>query len=469
MSTGLAILPILALLGIVFLVDFGGGDDDTDTPEEPEAPEGDFNYLQFGPQDDDATGTQDADAMYLDEGDDLAKGGEGDDKIFLGDGQDATAELTAEGDFDPAGMEGDDFIRGGNGRDILIDSLGANTIYGDTGYDRMSSIDDETDQGTPDTMFGGFGNDVLFADDGDTLSGGAGDDRFQLYTAAGDDPVTITDFTAGDELFIRDEDGAYYIAGRVTTELSEDGEDSNVLLDDQVVAVLQGVTDVPADAIGNPASPPMFGTVGDDDIVIDDFAGLVVARAGDDTVAFADGADTEARDMKISAGAGDDTVTTGAGDDLLLGDLGNDVLTGGTGSDEVYGGYGNDRIDVTDNGVLGQSDTVFGGFGNDRIMGDDGDVLLGEDGVDSFEIDMNDPDAATVTIGDFNPATEVLTGEVSIDGGAAPVVTYEAVRNDAGDTFATNVLVGSRVIAQVVGVVPTDLDPTNVVITNTAP
>ena len=103
----LVILPILALLGIVFLVDSGGGDDDT--PEEPKEPEGDFNYMQFGAQDDDAAGTQDADAMYLDAGDDLATGGEGDDKIFLGDGQDATVELTAEGDFDPAGMEGDDF------------------------------------------------------------------------------------------------------------------------------------------------------------------------------------------------------------------------------------------------------------------------------------------------------------------------------------------------------------------------
>tara|TARA_R110002051_G_scaffold7035_15_gene33138 strand:- start:4791 stop:6197 length:1407 start_codon:yes stop_codon:yes gene_type:complete len=465
----LAILPILALLGIVFLVDFGGdGDDEPIEPENPETPNGKFNYMQFGPQDDESTGTQDADAMYLDQGDDFATGGEGDDKIFFGDGQDTTVDLTAEGDFDSAGMEGDDFIRGGNGRDILIDSLGANTIYGDTGYDRMSSIDDESDQDTADTMYGGFGNDVLFADDGDTLSGGAGDDRFQLFTAAGDDPVMITDFTAGDELLIRDEDGGYYIAGRVTTGLSDDGVDTNVLLDDQIVAVLQGVTEMPADAIGNPPSPPIFGTVGDDNIIIDDFASQVVARAGDDTVAFAKGADTIGRDMRVNAGSGDDIVTTGAGDDVLLGDLGNDVLTGGTGSDEVYGGYGNDRIDVTDIGVLGQSDTVFGGNGNDRIIGDDGDVLLGEGGVDSFAIDMNDPDATLVIIGDFNPNTEVLTGEVSIDGGAAPVVTYEAVRNDAGDTYATNVLVGSRVISQVIGVVPTDLNATNIMITNSA-
>ena len=90
----LAILPILALLGIVFLVDFGGDDEASDPSEKPDAPEGKFNYMQFGPEDDVSGGTSEADSMYLDQGDDLARGGEGDDKIFLGDGQDATAELT---------------------------------------------------------------------------------------------------------------------------------------------------------------------------------------------------------------------------------------------------------------------------------------------------------------------------------------------------------------------------------------
>jgi len=169
----LMVLPILALLGLVFLVDFGGDDDGGAEPKPP-TPEGEFNYMQFGSEDDTSAGTTDADAMYLDEGDDLAVGGEGDDKIFLGNGQDSTVQLNEDGSFDTAGMEGDDFIRGGAGRDILVDSLGSNTIFGDTGYDRMNSVDAEGDEGTPDTMYGGFGNDVLFADNGDVLSGGGG-------------------------------------------------------------------------------------------------------------------------------------------------------------------------------------------------------------------------------------------------------------------------------------------------------
>ena len=68
----------------------------------------------------------------------------------------------------------------------------------------MNSIDAEGDEGTPDTMYGGFGQDVLFADNGDVLSGGAHDGRFQILAVDSMDPVTITDFSDGDELYFRE-------------------------------------------------------------------------------------------------------------------------------------------------------------------------------------------------------------------------------------------------------------------------
>jgi len=168
------LLPILALLGLALFVDFGG-DDDTSEPA-PDDPNPELNRESFGAGDDTTTGTDVTDYLFLNDGDDMASGGAGDDSIFLGAGADQTVELGADGSFDTAGMEGDDLIRGGEGRDILVDALGSNTIYGDTGYDRINSIDDETSQDTADTVFGGFGNDVMFVDDGDTVTGGAGDD-----------------------------------------------------------------------------------------------------------------------------------------------------------------------------------------------------------------------------------------------------------------------------------------------------
>ena len=136
------LLPILALLGLAYFLDSSGDDDDGDTDPVDPPVEPDVNYMQFGAEDDISGGTDGDDAMYMGDGDDFATGGEGDDKIFFGDGQDKSVELNADGSFDNAGMEGDDFIRGGDGRDILVDSLGSNIIYGDTGYDRMNSVDD---------------------------------------------------------------------------------------------------------------------------------------------------------------------------------------------------------------------------------------------------------------------------------------------------------------------------------------
>ena len=142
------LLPILAFLGLVFLVDTGTDDDLDNTPAPEINP--DLNRQSFGAEDDITTGTDVTDFLFLNDGDDMASGGAGDDKVFLGDGADQTAILNEDGSFDTAGMEGDDLIRGSNGRDILIDALGSNTIYGDLGYDQISTVDDDTSQDTPE-------------------------------------------------------------------------------------------------------------------------------------------------------------------------------------------------------------------------------------------------------------------------------------------------------------------------------
>lgn len=438
----LYILPVLALLGLVFLFDTSGDDDDdTDTPDTPD-PDA-RNFMPFGDGDDVSGGTDANDAMYLGIGDDTANGGAGDDRIFFGDDQDATVKLDENGGFSTDGMEGDDFIRGSDGRDILVDALGSNTIYGDVGYDRMNSIDAEGDEGTFDTMYGGFGEDVLFADDGDVLSGGGQDDRFQILATEGMTPVTITDFSQGDTFFLRDAQGGFQNIERITTEIAENGEDTNVLLDGAVVSVLQGVTTLPADAIGNPVAPPMYGEVErdedgnilrdelgnvvnddfDDDIVINDYASTVFGLGGDDTISFDENTNSADRDMVINGGTGDDTILAGLGNDVLNGGLGNDELLGGGGTDEIYGGFGDDTIDSTDinfrdgpNEDALEGDLVFGGAGDDEITFDALDAVSGDAGVDSFVHLNRGGDPGLTSINDFDPDLEKIVIQSDVIG-----------------------------------------------------
>ena len=48
-------------------------------------------------------------------------------------------------------------------------------------------------------MYGGFGEDVLFGDSGDTLFGGGQDDKFQIVVTDTANPAVIEDYQAGEE------------------------------------------------------------------------------------------------------------------------------------------------------------------------------------------------------------------------------------------------------------------------------
>ena len=487
----LILLPVLALLGLVFLVDFDGGDDsdDGDTsapdPAEPTPPPADnVNRIMLGREDDTETGTDAQDFIFSNDGDDTVSGGAGDDKIFLGAGQDTTTALNDDGSFDIDGMMGDDLIRGGEGRDTIIDTIGSNTVYGDTGFDRINTIDDDTSAETPDTVFGGFGNDTIFADDGDVVTGGAGEDRFQLIADVANDPVIVTDYEDGDTFLLRDAQGSLIIQERISVALDANGEDTNMLVDGETVVVLQGVTEVSEGAITNAAAPPLFGErefgdAGengeaapvvsddfDDTLLIGEFGTQVVGFGGDDDIRFEDGQDTEGRDITVNGGSGDDTIVLGAGDDLIMGGLGADVITGGTGSDEITGGFGNDVITTTSTtDQLDAADTVFGDEGNDEFFADNGDAITGGIGNDDFNLNMTNADAAAVTIQDFNPASETIAVDVALDQTTTPAVTFEIAQGGIG----TNVLVEDRVAVLLIGVEPADLTAENVVVTNTAP
>jgi len=146
------------------------------------------------------------DRIFGGAGDDVAIGGAGDDRIFLSDGDDVTAPEAGSG-----GDAGDDLIRGGAGNDQIVDTLGANQIFGDLGHDEIVTVDGLSAEGTvdntvtnaPDTVYGGFGNDTIVADQGDILTGGEGEDTFVVATLSGVEgaPAVLLDFDLREDLF----------------------------------------------------------------------------------------------------------------------------------------------------------------------------------------------------------------------------------------------------------------------------
>ena len=92
-------------------------------------------------------------------------GGNGNDYIDGGSGDDSLY-----------GGAGDDTLRGNTGDDIIFDNLGSDTFNGGYGDDALVAWDNY--QGSPDIVNGGAGDDILFIDDADQATGGAGWDSF---------------------------------------------------------------------------------------------------------------------------------------------------------------------------------------------------------------------------------------------------------------------------------------------------
>ncbi|HET6428640.1 MAG TPA: hypothetical protein VFJ30_09540 [Phycisphaerae bacterium] len=112
-------------------------------------------------------------------------GGEGDDRVIIGNGVTTTGPITfygEAGDDQATGGDGDDHFYGGDGNDTLSGGGGADELAGDAGKD---------------TLTGGAGDDTLSGGAGrDTLSGGADSDTY-VFTANWGQDAPITD-TGGD-------------------------------------------------------------------------------------------------------------------------------------------------------------------------------------------------------------------------------------------------------------------------------
>jgi len=185
-----------------------GADEDADTGNVIEGPEGD-DTLTGGDGDDTLDGYGGDDLLDGGTGDDVLRGREGMDSLLGGGGNDAITG--GPGDDTIEGGPVSDALFGNEGNDLMFGGAGADEIYGDEGDDTIHG-GDSTDflvggEGD-DVIFGGAQGDMLFGGDGDDLlSGDDGDDYLQggfgadtLLGGAGNDRLDGT-FAAGNSIF----------------------------------------------------------------------------------------------------------------------------------------------------------------------------------------------------------------------------------------------------------------------------
>ncbi|WP_128549273.1 calcium-binding protein [Salipiger sp. D13] len=382
------------------------------------------------------------DTVYGDSGSDTLFGDDGNDSLYGGDdadtigggigndflaGQSGNDYIAGGGNNDTAyGGGGDDYIDGGTGDDLLAGNAGADSILGRDGSDTLlggdgndtllglSGDDEIFGEDGDDSMLGGDGNDSLGGEFGnDTLDGGSGADTLNGYDGAD----SILGGSGNDEVI--GGTGHDYMAGQSGDDSLYAGGGSDSVYGGSGNDTLDGSAgyDTVAGGTGNDL---MYGGANDDYLLGEDGNDTGYGDDGDDYLNGGDGAD------RLYGGNGNDEVIGGTGHDYMAGQSGNDSLYAGGGSDSVYGGSGDDTLD----GSAGY-DTVAGGTGNDLMYGGDhDDYLLGEDGNDTGYGDAGDDYLSGADGADSLSGGD---GQDSVYGGAGSDTLYGGSGDDVLD------------------------------------
>lgn len=233
---------------------------------------GGSDYVSGGAGDDVISGEAGADTLGGGAGDDTLLGGIGNDKLYGGTGDDYL--LGGAGNDYLDGGSGNDTVGSGSGGDTLIGGSGDDFLQGvnfdvpptdtdwedsrfgfnlfdrfgadlsQTQVDRLGRAINNHDAATdPSELYGGDGNDYLFGDKGDLMTGGSGRDTFVAYHVSGDDPVTMTDYNPAQDRLVVSHDGPEPL--EVTVADSSAG--AVLRLDGADVAVLTGIKAVDID------------------------------------------------------------------------------------------------------------------------------------------------------------------------------------------------------------------------------
>jgi Ca2+-binding RTX toxin-like protein len=262
------------------------------------------------------TGGGGNDTLRGNAGDDVLSGLGGDDQLF--------------GGFIGSGSKmGSDTLYGGDGNDALY-AEGGSVGYGGAGQDTLSG------RNGGNALYGGADNDSLTTRGGDQLFGDAGDDRLVVTDAGGAE----IHGGAGNDTLVVDVSASYPGSSQL---YGDDGDD--VLTGDTTQERLDG----------GRGTDEMRGGLGDDTYVVDRPQDVIIEAANE-------GADTVEIRYSHILGANFENL-------LLMGDAngwGNaaaNVLTGNDGANRLNG--------------LGGADTLIGGKGDDiYVVNNPGDQIV---------------------------------------------------------------------------------------------
>jgi Ca2+-binding RTX toxin-like protein len=330
-----------------------------------------------------ATGSDFADSLTGDAGNNLFAGGKGDDQIQGGAGSDTTSYAGADGAVTVDLSAGT--VDGADGKDVLsgienaIGSAFDDVFKGDAGNNRFDG-GDGVDTADYSDLTGGL---VIRVVDGvtevDATAGGGGiDSLISVETLIGTNFVDTITGSDGDDTFAAGKGDDLFDGGAGSDTISFELANGAVTVDLTAGSAIS-----------------IDGTTSLVDIE------NVIGSAFDDNIAG------NAEDNRIAGGLGDDTMDGGAGRDTLeyggaaagvTIDLATGKASGGAGNDQVNnfeniaGSTHNDSLtgDASDNVILGGAgnDTVSAGAGNDTVAGGRGaDKLDGGKGIDSVAYD----------------------------------------------------------------------------------
>jgi Ca2+-binding RTX toxin-like protein len=342
-------------------------------------------------------GSQFADQLTGDGGDNVLNGNGGNDLIRGAAGDDSIIGSFGDDDLDGEtgsdtypdwyvlyGTDDDTIADSGAGEDDMADFYGASgpvsvdvsagTASG-VGTDTLAGIEKVRGTAAADTLLGASGSETLLGMGGadllagrggaDALQGGEGDDL--LRGGAGGDSA---DGGPGENTLAFDEAPKGVRVSLAAGTASGEGTDT--------FAGIQRVRGSAfADVLrGSGAAEDLFGLGGADTLVGGGGADLLNGGSGRDTAGYAAAPSAVTVDLargKASRGAGADSllglenVVGSRYADLLRGSPGANVLRGGSGRDTLRGAAGNDRL----YGMSG-SDALYGAVGNDFLSGNSG-------------------------------------------------------------------------------------------------
>ena len=242
---------------------------------------------------------------------------------------------------------GDDTVYGAGGGDYLQGDAGDDEINGEDGIDMLSGGDGD------DTLNGGTGNDHFYigGDAGDNkFVGGDGKDTIYLWSipATRPAPALAAFYYTG---------GTKFSAG-VTINLSSGSFDGSAAgLTGTGTFTFEGIEDV-------------MGGGGGDTITGDDQDNYIFGDSGNDTINGGGG------DDDLLGGLNNDTINGGDGDDIIFAQAGTSNLTGGAGADTftVSNSAGSTRIKDFN---LNEDKLYFFGFSNKTVSATGGKITVG--------------------------------------------------------------------------------------------